>query len=167
MPKAPPPYPPEFKEEAVRHHRSSGKSTSQVAAHLGVAHETLRSWLRRHEIDDGNAPGITSTEREELRTLRRGIRVLREEREILRKAAVDSVRQCNMFQEVLRGEDGSAGVARRAEAGAVGSLACWGVDQPDLGSVSETAGAGVHDPAALRWHRSSVTQAPPGVLVAG
>lgn len=45
MPKAPPPYLPEFREEAVRLYRSSGKSISQVAADLGVAHETLRSWL--------------------------------------------------------------------------------------------------------------------------
>lgn len=93
MPKAPPPYPPEFKEEAVRHYRSSGKSISQVAADLGVAYETLRSWLRQHEIDDGNAPGITSTEREELRKLRREVRVLREEREILRKAAAYFARE--------------------------------------------------------------------------
>ncbi len=93
MPKAPPPYPPEFKEEAVRLYRSSGKSIAQVAADLGVAHETLRTWLKRHDIDDGNAPGITSSEREELRKLRREVRVLREEREILRKAAAYFARE--------------------------------------------------------------------------
>lgn len=82
MPKAPPPYPPEFKEEAVRLSRTSGKSIGSLAADLGVAHATLRTWIKQHENDGGNAPGITSAEREELRTLRREARVLREEREL-------------------------------------------------------------------------------------
>jgi transposase len=93
MPKAPPPYPPEFREEAVRLVRSSGKRTAEIAADLGVSYETLRKWLKQHEVDDGNAPGITSSEREELRKLRRENRVLREEREILRKAAAYFARE--------------------------------------------------------------------------
>lgn len=82
MPKAPPPYPPEFREEAVCLFRVSGKSMAALAADLGIAHATLRSWVKQHDVDDGNAPGITSAEREELRKLRREVRVLREEREI-------------------------------------------------------------------------------------
>jgi transposase len=58
-----------------------------------VSYETLRKWLKQHEVDDGNAPGITSSEREELRKLRRENRVLREEREILRKAAAYFARE--------------------------------------------------------------------------
>jgi transposase len=93
MPKAPPPYPPEFREEAVRLVRTSGKRTSEVAADLGVSYESLRKWLKQHDVDDGNAPGITSAEREELRKLRRENRILREEREILRIAAAYFARE--------------------------------------------------------------------------
>lgn len=93
MPKAPSPYLPEFREEAVRLFRTSGKSIGSLAADLGVTYETLRNWIRQHDVDDGNAPGITSAEREELRKLRREVRVLREEREILRKAATYFTRE--------------------------------------------------------------------------
>jgi len=93
MPKAPPPYPAEFREEAVRLVRSSGKRTSEVAADLGVSYETLRKRLKQDQIDGGNAPGLTTAEREELRKLRRENRILREEREILRKAAAFFARE--------------------------------------------------------------------------
>lgn len=86
MPKAPPPYPREFREEAFHLFCTSGKSIGSLAANLGVAYETLRKWIKQHDVDDGNAPGVTSAEREELRKLRREVRVVREEREILRKA---------------------------------------------------------------------------------
>ena len=93
MPKAPPPYPAEFREEAVRLARSSGKRTSEIAADLGVSYETLRKWLKQDQVDGGNAPGLTTSEREELRKLRRENRILKEEREILRKAAAYFARE--------------------------------------------------------------------------
>jgi len=93
MPKAPPPYPAEFREEAVRLARSSGKRTSEIAADLGVSYETLRKWLKQDQVDGGNAPGLTTSEREELRKLRRENKVLREERDILRKAAAYFARE--------------------------------------------------------------------------
>lgn len=126
MPKAPPPYPPEFREEAVRLTLTSGKRLAVLAKDLGISYETLRTWVKRHQVDAGNAPGLTTSEREELRKLRRENRILREEREILRKAAVDSTCQRNMATEVSHGEDGSAGDARRAQAGVVGPVACGG-----------------------------------------
>ena len=116
MPKAPPPYPPEFREVAVRLTLTSGKRLAVLAKDLGISYETLRTWVKRHQVDAGNAPGLTTSEREELRKLRRENRILREEREILRKAEVDSTCQRNMATEVLHGEDGSAGDARRAQA---------------------------------------------------
>ena len=93
MPKAPPPYPAEFREEAVRLARSSGKRTSEIAADLGVSYETLRKWLKQDQVDGGNAPGLTTSEREELRKLRRENRIPKEEREILRKAAAYFARE--------------------------------------------------------------------------
>ena len=88
MPKSKPPYPPEFRAEAIRLARTSGKPRSQLARELGVTGETLRLWLKQADLDDGRrSDGLTSDEQEELRRLRRENRILREEREILKKAA--------------------------------------------------------------------------------
>jgi transposase len=88
VPKTHPPYPPEFRAEAVRLLRSGVKTAPELAKDLGVSDQALRNWLRQADRDDGRRhDGLTSEEREELRRLRREIRVLREEREILKKAA--------------------------------------------------------------------------------
>ena len=89
MPRTHPPYPPEFRTEAVRLARSSTKSIPALAADLGVSSEALRHWLRQTDADEGRGqPGeLTTDEREELRRLRREVKVLQQEREILRKAA--------------------------------------------------------------------------------
>jgi transposase len=79
----------EFKAEAVRLVRESGKSVPTVARELDLTETALRSWVRQAEVDAGRgAPGaLTSEEREELGRLRRETRTLRMEREILKKAA--------------------------------------------------------------------------------
>src|SRR5215210_8380084 len=87
MPRSRPAYPPEFKAEAVRLVGSSDRSLSRIAKDLGVADQTLRNWLQQAEIDDGVRDALTPSEREELRHLRREVRTLRQEREILKKAA--------------------------------------------------------------------------------
>ena len=81
-------YPPEFREEAVRLVREGGKTLAQVARDLGIADQSLRNWVKQADLDMGRrADGLTTEERDELRRLRRENRILREEREILKKAA--------------------------------------------------------------------------------
>jgi transposase len=88
MPKHMAPYPPEFRTEAIGLARTSGKPHAQIARDLGITGETLRLWLKQADLDEGKRrDGLTSDEQEELRRLRRENRILREEREILKKAA--------------------------------------------------------------------------------
>lgn len=87
MPRTRPPYPQEFRREAVALLRSSGRKVSEIARELGVSEQTLRNWARQIDVDAGRAHGLSSDEREELGRLRREVRTLREEREILKKAA--------------------------------------------------------------------------------
>lgn len=88
MPKSRPPYPIEFRREAVGLVRS-GRSIRDVAESLGCSKQSLAMWVKqkqldRHERDDG----LSSDEREELRRLRRENARLKQEREILKRAAV-------------------------------------------------------------------------------
>jgi transposase len=89
-----PPYPPEFRAEAIRLVRSSGKPRSEIAHDLGLTSETLRLWVKQADLDKGTRQdGLTTEEREELRRLRKENRILREEREILVKAAAFFARE--------------------------------------------------------------------------
>ena len=79
----------EFKQEAVRLCKRDDRSIGQMARELDLAESALRRWVQQHEVDHGNNPtgALTTEEHEELQMLRREVRVLREERTILQKAA--------------------------------------------------------------------------------
>ena len=93
MPRTKPQYPPEFKTEAVRLVHSSGRSISQIAKELGVSGNSLRTWVKQAESEQGERGGLTTDEREELRRLRREVKVLRQERDFLKKTAAFFARE--------------------------------------------------------------------------
>ena len=89
------PYAPEFRRDAVELYRRSGKPLRELAVELGISTETLRMWVRQADVDAGERPGLSTEERDELRRLRRQVKVLEEEREILKKAAAFFAKESN------------------------------------------------------------------------
>jgi len=83
-----PTYPPEFRREAIRLVRASDEEhpIPGNAREIGVCDGTLRNGVNQDEIDSGERTGLTTEEKEELRKLRREVKTLRQEKEILRKA---------------------------------------------------------------------------------
>ncbi len=80
----------EFKAETVALVRMSEKSVGRIGADLGISESLLRRWVHRADVDAGNGrpEEVTSEEKQEISRLRREVRELRMEREILKKAAV-------------------------------------------------------------------------------
>jgi transposase len=87
MPRTRNPYPTEFREQMVALVRT-GRSVESLAREYEPCAATIHEWVRQANADDGDDPGgLTSAEREELRRLRREVKQLRQERDILSKAA--------------------------------------------------------------------------------
>ena len=94
MAKTHPPYAAEYRAEAVRLVREGGRAPRELAADLGCSEEAIRSWLKQAELDEGRrSDGLTGPEKEELRQLRREVRTLRMERDLLKKAAAFFARE--------------------------------------------------------------------------
>lgn len=94
MPRTRPPYPPEFREQLVALHRA-GRTVEELAEEFEPSEQTIRNWINhaaaavsRPAVAGGAAPGsLSAAEREELQRLRKEVRQLRVERDILGKAA--------------------------------------------------------------------------------
>lgn len=88
------PYPPEFRREAIRLVRATGRGYQDVARELGISSQSLRLWLKQDQLDEGERDdGLTTLERDELRRLRKQVRELEAEREILKRAVTFFVRE--------------------------------------------------------------------------
>jgi transposase-like protein len=89
-----PKFSPEVRERAVRmvfehrsDHASQWAAITSIAAKIGCTAQTLSTWLKQAERDQGRRPGLTTDERERLKTLEREVKELRQANEILRKAS--------------------------------------------------------------------------------
>ena len=86
-------FPPEFKREAVELYRNSDRSLEQVAKELGIGQSTLQRWHYTSGDETAREEEITGNERAELKRLRRENRRLKDERDILKKAAAFFARE--------------------------------------------------------------------------
>lgn len=84
----PRPYPREFREDVVRVARSRGPGVhlKDIAADFGISESCLNNWLRQADVEDGVRPGVTEAEAAENRELRKRVRLLEQENEVLRRA---------------------------------------------------------------------------------
>ena len=74
--------------EHQHEHGSQWAAIVSIAAKFGCSPETLRSWVRRAEVDEGRRPGLTTDERARLKELERENRELRRANEILKSASL-------------------------------------------------------------------------------
>ena len=87
MPRSRPPYPAEYRQQLVDLVRG-GRTPEELSREFEPSAQSIWNWVRQAELDGGvRSDGLTTEEKEELRRLRRENRVLREEKEILKKAA--------------------------------------------------------------------------------
>ena len=82
-------YPQEFRDDvvAIARGREAGVSLQQIADDFGVSKGSLKTWLRQADIEEGRVPGTSREQAADERELRKRIRLLEQENEILRRAA--------------------------------------------------------------------------------
>ncbi len=85
MPQA---FPLEFRRDVVAVARRKEAPMSQIAKDFGISESCLHRWVKRAEIEDGVREGLTLTEQAEIRELKKRNRLLEQENEVLRRAAI-------------------------------------------------------------------------------
>lgn len=99
MPRTRPPYPQQFRDRIVELARA-GRSVSELAEEFEPSDQTIRSWIKKADIEDAlHSDGTTAAEQEELRELRKELRRLKQERDILAKAAAWFAREAGEVPE--------------------------------------------------------------------
>lgn len=88
-------YSAEFKRDAVALVTSSGRPVQRVAQELGVHGTSLGKWVHQARIDNGEAEGLSTEDKARIRELERENRILKMEREILKRAEAFWVRESN------------------------------------------------------------------------
>jgi len=83
----PSPYPREFRERVLARLAEPGATVKQVSREFGINHNSVTNWRKQATVGAGEQPGLTTDEKAELTRLRREVRRLKEERDILKKAA--------------------------------------------------------------------------------
>jgi transposase len=96
-------FPEEFKIEAVKQITQRGHSVAEVSARLGVSQHSLYKWIKEQQLPPGQHKEQLS-QTEELRRLKAELRWVSEERDILKKAALDSTGHCNAAVSVSAGQ---------------------------------------------------------------
>lgn len=83
----PRPHPKEFRDDVVAVARRGEDPIVEIAKDFGISESCLRNWLHAADVEDGNRPGVTTSESTEVRELKRRNRLLEQEVEVLRRAA--------------------------------------------------------------------------------
>jgi transposase len=86
-------YPQEFHRDVAALVIDQGRSVADVATELNLVEQTVYTWVRQEKIDRGETEGLTSDEREELARLRREVKRLSVERELLKRAVAFWVKE--------------------------------------------------------------------------
>ena len=104
-------YPEEFRIEAAKQILEHGHSVADVSRRLGVSSHSLYKWVRQQQVPAAQRSQQLS-QSEELRRLKTELKRVTEERDILKKAALDSTGQRNMYLNMLRSERYGTNMAR-------------------------------------------------------
>ena len=113
-------FTPEYKAEVVGLFRTTDKSIGEIARELDLTPSAVQRWVHQAEVDAGNREGLTTTEREELALLRRENRIMREERDILKRARLSSQRRPGEGVSLHCGGEGCGGQRRAGMPTALG-----------------------------------------------